>query len=256
MSNMLKLENVHVSYGNIEVLHGINIHVEKGEIVTIIGANGAGKSTTLKAISGLIPKRKGSSIQYCGEEISGLSAERVVARNLSLVPEGRRIFPELTVQENLEMGAYLRLKDKGGVQESFKEVYALFPRLEERKKQLGKTLSGGEQQMLAVARSLMARAEMVMLDEPSTGLAPLIVRDIFEILKNVRNRGTTVLLVEQNAKMALGIADRGYVLKNGEIVMEDSGSNLLNNDEVRKAYLGEKLYAAEECPIDPDAHRQ
>lgn len=252
---MLKLENVHVSYGNIEVLHGINIHVEKGEIVTIIGANGAGKSTTLKAISGLIPKQKGSSIRYCAEEISGLNAEKIVARNLSLVPEGRRIFPELTVQENLEMGAYLRLKDKAGVQASFEEVYSLFPRLGERKRQLGKTLSGGELQMLAVARALMAKPDMIMLDEPSTGLAPLVVRDIFGILKDVRSRGTTVLLVEQNAKMALGIADRGYVLKNGEIVMEDSGANLLNNDEVRKAYLGEKVYAAEECRIDSDSQR-
>ncbi|MEA5060728.1 MAG: ABC transporter ATP-binding protein [Clostridia bacterium] len=253
---MLKLENVHVSYGNIEVLHGINIHVEKGEIVTIIGANGAGKSTTLKAISGLIPKQKGSSIQYRGEEISGLAAEKIVSRNLSLVPEGRRIFPDLTVQENLEMGAYLRLRDKSGVQASFKEVYSLFPRLDERRKQLGKTLSGGELQMLAVARAMMAKPDMIMLDEPSTGLAPLVVRDIFTILKDVRSRGTTVLLVEQNAKMALGIADRGYVLKNGEIVMEDSGVNLLNNDEVRKAYLGEKVYASEECQIDSDSSGQ
>lgn len=253
---MLKLENVHVSYGNIEVLHGINIHVDKGEIVTIIGANGAGKSTTLKAISGLIPKQKGSSILYSGEEISGVSAEKIVAKGLSLVPEGRRIFPELTVQENLEMGAYLRLRDRAGVQASFEEVYALFPRLNERRKQLGKTLSGGELQMLAVARALMAKPDMIMLDEPSTGLAPLVVKDIFEILKSVRSRGTTVLLVEQNAKMALGIADRGYVLKNGEIVMEDTGLNLLNNDEVRKAYLGEKVYAATECAFDPDAQAQ
>lgn len=242
---MLQLNNVHVSYGNIEVLHGINIHVEKGEIVTIIGANGAGKSTTLKAIAGLIPKRKGSAIQYCGEDITELAAEKIVARRLSLVPEGRRIFPDLTVTENLEMGAYLRMNDKAGVQKSFEQAYALFPRLAERKKQLGKTLSGGELQMLAVARALMADPNMIMLDEPSTGLAPLVVRDIFEILKNVRAAGTTVLLVEQNAKMALGIADRGYVLKNGEIVMEDTGANLLNNDEVRKAYLGEKVYAAE-----------
>lgn len=240
---MLKLENVHVSYGNIEVLHGINIHVDKGEIVTIIGANGAGKSTLLKAIAGLIPKSRQSSIKYSDEEISGMSAEQIVAKKLSLVPEGRRIFPDLTVMENLEMGAYLRLKQKASVEASFKEMYALFPRLEERKKQLGKTLSGGELQMLAVARALMAKPDMIMLDEPSTGLAPLVVRDIFEILKNVRLNGTTVLLVEQNAKMALSIADRGYVLKNGEIVLSDSGMALLNNNEIRKAYLGDKTCA-------------
>ena len=237
---MLELRNVHVSYGSIEVLHGVNIHVEKNEIVTIIGANGAGKSTTLKAISGMIPKQKGSSIVYRDSEIAGLSAEQVVAKGLSLVPEGRRIFPDMTVTENLEMGAYLRHKDKAGIQKSLKEVFELFPRLEERKKQLGKTLSGGEQQMLAVARALMAKPDMIMLDEPSTGLAPLVIKGIFDIIKNVRDSGTTVLLVEQNAKMALSIADRGYVLKNGRIVMEDTGRNLLSNDDVRKAYLGEK----------------
>jgi len=237
---MLELRNVFVSYGSIEVLHGIDIHVEKNEIVTIIGANGAGKSTTLKAISGTIPKHKGSSIVYNGSEISNINAEQVVAKGLSLVPEGRRIFPDMTVTENLEMGAYLRYKDKAGIQKSLGEVFELFPRLEERKKQLGKTLSGGEQQMLAVARALMAKPDMIMLDEPSTGLAPLVIKGIFDIIKNVRDSGTTVLLVEQNAKMALGIADRGYVLKNGRIVMEDTGRNLLNNDDVRKAYLGEK----------------
>ena len=237
---MLELRNVFVSYGSIEVLHGIDIHVEKNEIVTIIGANGAGKSTTLKAISGTIPKHKGSSIVYNGSEISNINAEQVVAKGLSLVPEGRRIFPDMTVTENLEMGAYLRYKDKAGIQKSLGEVFELFPRLEERKKQLGKTLSGGEQQMLAVARALMAKPNMIMLDEPSTGLAPLVIKGIFDIIKNVRDSGTTVLLVEQNAKMALGIADRGYVLKNGRIVMEDTGRNLLNNDDVRKAYLGEK----------------
>jgi len=237
---MLELRNVFVSYGSIEVLHGIDIHVEKNEIVTIIGANGAGKSTTLKAISGTIPKHKGSSIVYNGSEISNINAEQVVAKGLSLVPEGRRIFPDMTVTENLEMGAYLRYKDKAGIQKSLGEVFELFPRLEERKKQLGKTLSGGEQQMLAVARALMAKPDMIMLDEPSTGLAPLVIKGIFDIIKNVRDSGTTVLLVEQNAKMALGIADRGYVLKNGRIVLEDTGRNLLNNDDVRKAYLGEK----------------
>ena len=237
---MLELKNVHVSYGSIEVLHGIDIHVEKNEIVTIIGANGAGKSTTLKAIAGLIPKHKGSSIVYNGNDITPLAAEVIVSKKLSLVPEGRRIFPDMSVTENLEMGAYLRSKDKAGIQKSLQEVYELFPRLEERKKQMSKTLSGGELQMLAVARALMAKPDMIMLDEPSTGLAPLVIKSIFEIIKNVRDTGTTVLLVEQNAKMALGIADRGYVLKNGRIVMEDTGKNLLTNDDVRKAYLGEK----------------
>ncbi len=237
---MLELRNVHVSYGSIEVLHGINIHVEKNEIVTIIGANGAGKSTTLKAISGMIPKQKGSTIIYNGAQIAALGAEQVVSKGLSLVPEGRRIFPDMTVTENLEMGAYLRYKDKPGIQKSMQEVFELFPRLEERRKQLGKTLSGGEQQMLAVARALMAKPDLIMLDEPSTGLAPLVIKGIFDIIKSVRDSGTTVLLVEQNAKMALSIADRGYVLKNGRIVMEDTGRNLLNNDDVRKAYLGEK----------------
>ncbi len=237
---MLELRNVHVSYGSIEVLHGINIHVEKNEIVTIIGANGAGKSTTLKAISGMIPKQKGSTIIYNGAQIAALGAEQVVSKGLSLVPEGRRIFPDMTVTENLEMGAYLRHKDKPGIQKSMQEVFELFPRLEERRKQLGKTLSGGEQQMLAVARALMAKPDLIMLDEPSTGLAPLVIKGIFDIIKSVRDSGTTVLLVEQNAKMALSIADRGYVLKNGRIVMEDTGRNLLNNDDVRKAYLGEK----------------
>ena len=237
---MLELRNVHVSYGSIEVLHGINIHVEKNEIVTIIGANGAGKSTTLKAISGMIPKQKGSTIIYNGAQIAALGAEQVVSKGLSLVPEGRRIFPDMTVTENLEMGAYLRHKDKPGIQKSMQEVFELFPRLEERRKQLGKTLSGGEQQMLAVARALMAKPDLIMLDEPSTGLAPLVIKGIFDIIKSVRDSGTTVLLVEQNAKMALSIADRGYVLKNGRIVMEDPGRNLLNNDDVRKAYLGEK----------------
>ena len=237
---MLELRNVHVSYGSIEVLHGINIHVEKNEIVTIIGANGAGKSTTLKAISGMIPKQKGSTIIYNGAQIAALGAEQVVSKGLSLVPEGRRIFPDMTVTENLEMGAYLRHKYKPGIQKSMQEVFELFPRLEERRKQLGKTLSGGEQQMLAVARALMAKPDLIMLDEPSTGLAPLVIKGIFDIIKSVRDSGTTVLLVEQNAKMALSIADRGYVLKNGRIVMEDTGRNLLNNDDVRKAYLGEK----------------
>ena len=187
---MLELKNVRVSYGSIEVLHGIDIHVERNEIVTIIGANGAGKSTTLKAIAGLIPKQRGSVITYSGLDITPLAAEVIVSKKLSLVPEGRRIFPDMTVTENLEMGAYLRSRDKAGIQRSLQEVYELFPRLEERKKQMSKTLSGGELQMLAVARALMAKPDMIMLDEPSTGLAPLVIKSIFEIIKNVRDTGT------------------------------------------------------------------
>lgn len=240
---MLKLENVHVAYSTIEVLHGINIEIQKGEIVTIIGANGAGKTTTLRSIAGLLPKKKGSKITFDGTDITNIPAEKLVGLGLALSPEGRHIFPELTVQDNLEMGAYLRHKDKAGVEASLQEAFAMFPRLEERKKQLGKTLSGGEQQMLAIARALMSNPKMLMLDEPSTGLAPLVVKEIFQIVKRLnQTKGITVLLVEQNAKMALGVADRGYVLKNGEIVMSDTGENLLNNDAIRAAYLGENTY--------------
>lgn len=239
---MLKLENVYVSYDAIEVLHGVSLHVDEGEIVAIIGANGAGKSTTLKAISGLIKTREDSRITFSGKRINNIGANNVVKTGVSLVPEGRRIFPDLTVQENLEMGAFLHIRDKATVQADMQRMFKLFPRLEERRKQIGKTLSGGELQMLAIARALMTRPKLLMLDEPSTGLAPLIVKDIFEILKQINRDGMSVLLVEQNAKMTLAIADRAYVLKNGSIVMEDTGANLLENDEVRKAYLGEKKY--------------
>ena len=243
MSNLLELKNVYVSYGNIEVLHGINIHVEEGEIVTIIGANGAGKSTTLKAISGLVGKRKNSEIIFDGENITSTAAEKIVAKGISLSPEGRRIFPDMTVMENLEMGAYIRSKDKAGIQETMESVFAMFPRLDERRKQPGKLLSGGEQQMLAIARALMSKPKLLMLDEPSTGLAPLVVKDIFRIIKNInQTQGTTVLLVEQNAKIALATADRGYVLKNGDIVMEDKASALMSNPDIRAAYLGEKTH--------------
>jgi len=238
---MLQLHDVRVSYGSIEVLHKINIEVKKGEIVTIIGANGAGKTTTLRSIAGLLPKKKGSQILLDGKDITNMSAEKIVAEGMALSPEGRHIFPELTVMENLEMGAYLRHKDKEGVERDMQEIFGMFPRLEERKKQLGKTLSGGEQQMLAIARALMSNPKLLMLDEPSTGLAPLIVKEIFRIVKRLNEeRGLTVLLVEQNAKMALGVADRGYVLKNGEIVMSDTGENLLKDDSIRAAYLGYK----------------
>ncbi len=240
MINMLQLKNVYVSYGNIEVLHGINIEVREGEIVTIIGANGAGKSTTLKAITGIVPKKKGSEIIFNNENITKTAAEKIVGKGISLSPEGRRIFPDMTVVENLEMGAYLRSKDKAGVNKSMDFVFEMFPRLEERRNQSGKTLSGGEQQMLAIARALMSRPKMLMLDEPSTGLAPLIVKDIFASIKKInRTEGTTVLLVEQNAKIALRTADRGYVLKNGNIIMEDRAESLMANPDIRAAYLGE-----------------
>lgn len=240
---MLKLENVQVAYGNYEVLHKINIEVKAGEVVTIIGANGAGKTTTLRSVAGLLPKKKGSRIVFDGKDITNMGAEKIVAQGMTLSPEGRHIFPSLTVMDNLEMGAYLRHKDKAGIEKTLKEIFEMFPRLEERKKQLGKTLSGGEQQMLAIARALMLEPKMLMLDEPSTGLAPLIVKEIFQIVKRLnKEKGLTVLLVEQNAKMALGVADRGYVLKNGEIVMSDTGSNLLNDDSIRAAYLGENIY--------------
>jgi branched-chain amino acid transport system ATP-binding protein len=236
---MLKLENVHVSYGSIEVLHGIDIEVHKGEIVTIIGANGAGKTTTLRSTVGILPKQKGSKVIFQGKDITNLPTEKVIAEGLVLSPEGRHIFPDMTVYENLEMGAYLRGGDKAGIQASIKEMFEMFPRLDERKKQLGKTLSGGEQQMLAIARALMAKPHLLMLDEPSTGLAPMIVKDIFNIVKRLNQEtGLTVLLVEQNAKIALSVADRGYVLKNGEIVLQDTGVNLLNNEDIKAAYLG------------------
>ncbi len=240
MINMLQLKNVYVSYGNIEVLHGINIEVREGEIVTIIGANGAGKSTTLKAITGIVPKKKGSEIIFNNENITKTAAEKIVGKGISLSPEGRRIFPDMTVVENLEMGAYLRSKDKAGVSKSMDFVFEMFPRLEERRNQSGKTLSGGEQQMLAIARALMSKPKMLMLDEPSTGLAPLIVKDIFASIKKInQTEGTTVLLVEQNAKIALRTADRGYVLKNGKIIMEDRAEALMANPDIRAAYLGE-----------------
>ena len=238
---MLQLKNVYVSYGNIDVLHGINIEVKEGEIVTIIGANGAGKSTTLKSIAGLVGKKKNSEIIFNGENITNIAAEKIVAKGISLSPEGRRIFPDMTVMENLEMGAYVRHKDKAGIEKTMKFVFEMFPRLDERRKQSGKTLSGGEQQMLAIARALMAKPKLLMLDEPSTGLAPLVIKDIFESIKRVNQaEGTTVLLVEQNAKIALATADRGYVLKNGDIVMEDNAAALMANPLIRAAYLGEK----------------
>ena len=234
---LLEVDNLFTAYGKIEALKGISLKVNEGEIVTLIGANGAGKSTTLKTISGQLTPRSGS-IRFEGEEIAGLRAHRVAAKRIVQVPEGRRIFGRMTVRENLDLGAYLR-NDRDGIAEDFERVFELFPRLREREKQQGGTLSGGEQQMLAMGRALMANPKLIMLDEPSMGLAPVIVEQIFEIIGEINKLGVTVLLVEQNAHLALGIADRAYVLETGSITIEGTGKELLTNDEVRKAYLGE-----------------
>ena len=235
--SILQIENIETYYGNIKALKGVNISINKGEIVTLIGANGAGKSTTLMSICGIVPPARGRII-FDGKEITGMDPERIVALGISQVPEGRRIFPQLTVLENLDMGAFLR-KDKENLKKDFDEVFALFPRLAERKNQPGGTLSGGEQQMLAISRALVARPKLLLLDEPSLGLAPLIVQQIFSIISKInRENGTTIFLVEQNANMALKIAHRGYVLQTGIIKMSDTSENLLSNEEVRKAYLG------------------
>jgi branched-chain amino acid transport system ATP-binding protein len=233
----MELKNVCTYYGNIQALRDISLSVEEGEIVTLIGANGAGKSTTLMSICGITGIRSGQ-ILLDGEDISHLSPHKIVSRGLSQVPEGRRIFPQLTVLENLDMGAFLR-EDKELIKIDLDEVFEIFPRLAERRNQPGGTLSGGEQQMLAISRALMARPRILLLDEPSLGLAPLIVHNIFEIIKRINTeRKTTIFLVEQNANMALKIANKGYVLQNGVIKMADSAEKLLQNAEVRKAYLG------------------
>ncbi len=235
---ILKLDDVHTYYGQIEALKGISLHVDEGEIVTLIGANGAGKSTTLRTISGLVAPRQGT-ITLKSEVISGLPVHAVTAKGVIHVPEGRRIFPAMTVDENLEMGAYLRHKDQEGVKRSKEIAFEMFPRLFERRSQKGGTLSGGEQQMLAMARGIMADPTVLMLDEPSMGLAPVVVEQIFETIQALNAQGITILLVEQNAAMALQIAHRGYVLETGSITIEGSGKELLANDSVRKAYLGE-----------------
>jgi branched-chain amino acid transport system ATP-binding protein len=233
---LLELRNVHTYYGNIHALKGISITIEQGEIVTLIGSNGAGKSTTLKTISGLLRPREGE-IWFEGQRLDGTPAHDVVVRGISQSPEGRRIFPRMTVRENLEMGAFQRTK--GPERDAdFERVYTLFPRLKERLGQNGGTLSGGEQQMLAIGRALMARPKVLLLDEPSMGLAPILVEQIFDIVKDINASGTTVLLVEQNALMALGIAKRGYILQTGEIVLQDVAERLMTNPEVQKAYLG------------------
>jgi branched-chain amino acid transport system ATP-binding protein len=234
---LLKVTDLKTSYGKIEALKGISVDVNEGEIVTLIGANGAGKSTTLKTISGQLHPVAGS-IEFMGEKINGTPAHKVTAKGIIQVPEGRRIFSRMTVLENLEMGAYLR-SDKAGIAAGLEHVFELFPRLKERIAQKGGTLSGGEQQMLAMGRALMANPKLLMLDEPSMGLAPVVVETIFEIIQKLNKDGITILLVEQNANLALSIADRGYVLETGEIKLTGTGRDLLANEDVRKAYLGE-----------------
>ncbi len=234
---MLEVQDVHTYYGNIHALKGISISVRDGEIVTLIGANGAGKSTTIRTIAGLVHPRRGD-VRLDGESITRIPAHEIVTRGVSQAPEGRRIFPRLTVMENLEMGAYTR-RDPAGIRADLDRVFTLFPRLKERVQQKAGTLSGGEQQMLAISRALMARPRLLLLDEPSMGLAPILVEQIFETLAEINDQGTTILLVEQNARMALAIADRGYVLQTGRIVLDDTAENLRRNEMVRKAYLGE-----------------
>ncbi|MDY4517372.1 MAG: ABC transporter ATP-binding protein [Candidatus Spyradocola sp.] len=233
---MLKVEDLHVYYDAIHAIKGVTFEVGEGEIVTLIGANGAGKTTTLHAISGLL-KPKSGSITFMGQNLLTTKPHMIVRSGLAQVPEGRRVFSELTVQENLEMGAYIR-KDKAGVAADYDMVFERLPRLKERRKQLAGTLSGGEQQMLAIGRALMAKPKMMLLDEPSMGLSPILVQEIFSIIKEVNDTGVTILLVEQNAKMALNIANRAYVLETGSIVMSGDASVLANDDKVKKAYLG------------------
>lgn len=234
---MLELRSVRTYYGNIHALKGIDLLVNRGEIITLIGANGAGKSTTLMSICGVVPSREGEII-FEGESITGRDPDQIVALGISQVPEGRRIFPHLTVRENLDMGAFLR-NDRDEVKRDIEYVYELFPILAERRSQAGGTLSGGEQQMLAISRALMARPKLLLLDEPSLGLAPLIVQQIFEIISQInKEQGTTIFLVEQNANQALKVADRGYVMETGRITLADTAKNLLTNEEVKNAYLG------------------
>jgi branched-chain amino acid transport system ATP-binding protein len=233
---MLQVRDIHSFYGQIHALQGISLDVEEGEIVTLIGANGAGKSTTLNTICGLVKPREGE-IWFRGEPLHTLKAHDIVAHGVAQVPEGRRIFGRMTVTENLEMGAFAR-HDKPAIQEDIERVFALFPRLKERRRQLGGTLSGGEQQMLAMGRGMMARPIILLLDEPSMGLSPVLVEKIFETIQEINKQGTTCLLVEQNALMALSIANRGYVLQTGRIVLQDTAANLQQNEMVRKAYLG------------------
>ena len=236
MAELLTVKNLTVSYGGIEAVKGVSFSVPEGEIVTLIGANGAGKSTTLKTISGLV-RPKHASILYQGTELVGKSPDKIVQEGVVLVPEGRRVFPNLTVKENLKIGAYLR---RDSLAEDFRYVYSLFPRLKEREWQLAGTLSGGEQQMLAVGRALMSKPKLIMMDEPSLGLAPIVVRGIFDIIREINRNGTTVLLNEQNANMALRAASLAFVMETGRITMTGSGAELLENESVREAYLGKQ----------------
>ncbi|HBA86677.1 MAG TPA: branched-chain amino acid ABC transporter ATP-binding protein [Geobacter sp.] len=238
---MLKIKNINAYYGKVHALKNVSLHLNRGEIVTLIGANGAGKTTLLNALSGIIPTESGE-IALEGKGITGLSADRVVSLGLSQVPEGRQVFNPLTVEENLELGAYLRYRSggqKGEITADIQHMFRMFPRLEERRKQAAGTLSGGEQQMLAIGRALMARPKLLLLDEPSMGLAPLVVQDIFKVIQRLREEeGTTILLVEQNARAALKVADRGYVLETGKVILEGIASELLENKDVQRAYLG------------------
>ena len=232
---ILKVENMNVYYGAIHAIKGISFHVDQGEVVTLIGANGAGKSTTLQTVSGLLRSRTGS-IQFCGENISNVPSHKIVEKGLAQVPEGRRIFLQMSVEENLEIGAYTQ--SAAGVDADLEKVYAQFPRLKERRRQIAGTLSGGEQQMLAIGRALMSHPRLLMLDEPSMGLAPILVEQIFDIIRQLHKEGTTILLVEQNAQMALSVADRAYVMETGKITLSGTGAELAASDEVKKAYLG------------------
>jgi branched-chain amino acid transport system ATP-binding protein len=233
---LLEVTEVHTFYGNIEALKGISLKVDEGEVVTLIGSNGAGKSTTLRSISGLTPPREGS-IKFEDTEIGEVPPQEIVERGISLSPEGRHVFPRMTVRENLDLGAYLR-KDRDGIEKDRDRVYHLFPRLKERERQKGGTMSGGEQQMLAIGRALMANPRLLLLDEPSMGIAPILVERIYETIAEINRQGTTILLVEQNANYALDVSKRGYVLETGAIALEDESSSLRTNPEVQKAYLG------------------
>ena len=235
MDPILTVNDINVYYGAIHAIKGVSFHVDRGEVVTLIGANGAGKSTTLQTISGLLRSRTGS-VEFLGENISRLPPHKIVERGLAQVPEGRRIFLQMTVQENLEMGAYTR--SGSGVDEDLEKVFAQFPRLKERRRQVAGTLSGGEQQMLAIGRALMSSPKLLMLDEPSMGLAPILVEQIFDIIRRLHENGTTILLVEQNAQMALSVADRAYVMETGSISLSGTGKELAESDQVKKAYLG------------------
>lgn len=237
MAAVLEVNDVHTYYGNIHALKGVTIKVQPGEIVTLIGSNGAGKSTTLKTISGILKPTKGN-VTFEGKRIDQVPPDEVVKLGIAQSPEGRRIFSRMTVLENLEMGAFAR-KDRANVKTDMERVFELFPRLKERLNQKGGTMSGGEQQMLAIGRAMMSRPKVLLLDEPSMGLSPILVETIFDVVRDINKQGTTILLVEQNALMALQVANRGYVLQTGQIVLEDSGANLLKSEMVRKAYLGE-----------------